>query len=719
MVLAIIFGVLAAAAVIAVLIAVYMAHSNGDSRVPTKKKSVSSIDSLGVSTSLPGGNGGANATHVKTDRTDAGDITPSLKNRFTAVGVFAAAVFSVLGFKAFQTQVLKGQSFTSKSDENSYATVSTPAPRGYIYDRDGTILVRNRSSLTVLAESSVADDNDVVARLSAVLGVPRNIVRARISDSSAGAQSQRVVAKDVRMRDVAFITEHSDAFSGVTVETRTVREYPYGALGSHAIGYVGTVSEEELANVPTGRDLESGDDIGKSGIEAQYDSLLAGEHGQRTVLTDAEGNVRKVISETQPSKGSDVYLTISAPVQYAADMALKNLVAPSGDIGTGIGVASALVCIDVRDGSILAMSSYPTYSPETFVGGISDEVWQLYNTEESHYPLINRAIAGTYPAASTYKAFTSLAGLEYGFADDKSTWNCTGSWDGFNSGDVQNCWNLTGHGTLDLRGGIVNSCDVVFYEIAKDFFNASVTRGGSLSETAMQEVIARFNYGEKTGVDLAGEAAGRIPTPKWKAEYFEDVPEEAQWRGGDMTNMVIGQGYVLVTPIQQAAAYSAVATGKMYRPHLLKEVRNSQGKTVVSYEPEVVVEPQIKQEYFEYVRDALHGVAQENSVYAGYFAENGVDGACKTGTAEVAGKNDYGWLCCYGPYDDPKYAVACVCEESGNDGQYVVEAAVEVLAAALNYEAGEAGEVGPVAASSGVTVAATETTETTSSGRGD
>lgn len=715
MVLAIVLGILAAALAVIIIVVIFKVRENADSRVSSKKKKVSSIESIGVSSSMPGAND-ARATHVNTDHSPSGDVSSNLKNRFTAVGLFAAAVFSVLGFKAFQTQVLKGQTFTSKSDENSYATVSTPAPRGYICDRDGVVLVRNRSSLTVLADADVADDNDVVARLSAVLGIPRNIVRRRIEDTSLGAQSQRIIASDVRMRDVAFIAEHSDAFSGVSFETRTVREYPYGALGSHAIGYVGTISEEELDEIPEGRDLESGDDIGKSGIEAMYDALLAGEHGQRKVLTDAEGNVREVVSETQPSKGSDVYLTIAAPVQYVADTVLKELVAPSGDIGSGIGVGASLVCIDVSDGSVIAMSNYPTYSPETFVGGISDEIWELYNTEESHYPLINRAIAGAYPAASTYKAFTGMAGLEYGFADDKSAWTCTGSWDGFNSGDVQNCWNLNGHGTLDLRGGIVNSCDVVFYEIAKDFFYAGTTQGGTISDTAMQEVIAKYHYGEKTGIDLSGEATGRIPTPKWKAEYFEDVPEEAQWRGGDMTNMVIGQGYVLVTPIQQACSYAAIASGKMMRPHLLKEVRNSQGQTVVTHQSEMITEPDVKKEHLDYIRDALHGVAQENAIYAGYFSEFGVDGACKTGTAEVAGKSDYGWLCCYAPYDNPRYVVSCVCEESGNDGQYVVRAAIEVLAAALQYEAGELTDVGPIAASSGVSVSKSEDV---SSGRSD
>ena len=713
MLIAIIIGIIASVLVVALVVAIFALWRKGrDTRPEIEKKSMSQVSSVGVKSTMPGAEGGRHATHVKKDVVDAGGLVPNMKTRFGVAGGFVALVLGVLGVRAYNLQVLNADTYSSQSEENALSVISTPAPRGYIYDRDGRCLVNNRTSLTVLANSDVSSDHDVVARLSAVLGIPRNVIIQRINDSSSSAQGQRVVASDVRFRDVAFITEHSDAFLGVDVETRTVREYPYAALASHVLGYAGEVSEEELADIALGRDIQSGDSVGKSGIEQYYDRLLAGEHGQKKVLTDAEGNVHSLVSETKPSKGSDVYLTIAAPVQYVADKLLHDMVAPEGDIGSGKGVAASIVCMDLEDGGIVALANYPTYNPENFVGGIPEDIWDLYNTDESHYPLVNRAIAGTYPAASTYKAFTSLAALNYKLADDKSEWTCGGSWDGFGSGDVQNCWQLAGHGTLDLHGGIVNSCDVVFYEIAKAFYDAGESRGGNLSDNAMQDIIAEYDFGQKTGIDLNGEVAGRIPTPEWKAEYFKDVPEEAQWKGGDLTNMVIGQGYVLVTPIQQAVAYGAIATGKLLKPHLLKEVHNSKGEVVLERGREETGTPELSEENLKYVREALKGVAETN--FSSKFAAQDITGACKTGTAEVAGKAEFSWLCAYAPYENPRYVVAGVNEESGESTQ-MAYACIELLGAAVKYSNGELSDVASIAASTGKTVESSSTsTQSTS-----
>jgi penicillin-binding protein 2 len=547
-------------------------------------------------------------------------------------------------------------------------------------------------------------------RLSAVLGIPYNIIRQRVQDTSLGAQSQRIISSDARLRDVAFIQEHSDAFSGISVEQRATRTYPYGALAAHVVGYTGSVSETELANIPSNRNVELGDIVGKSGLESQYDNLLAGEHGERKVVADSSGAVVSIESETLPTRGSDIYLTIKAPVQYVAESALAELIAPNGVIGTGTGVAGAVVAMDVTDGSILTMASYPTYSPATFTGGISQDTWDLYSTASSYYPLLNRAIQGTYPAASTYKAFTGMAGLKYGFADTSRTWTCTGSWDGFGSGDVQKCWKEGGHGTIGFREAIVQSCDTVFYEIAKSFFYAGTSQGGTISDTALQEEIAKFGFGQQTGVDLTGEEAGRIPTPAWKAQYWADVPTEAVWRGGDMTNLVIGQGDVLVTPLQMAVAYGGIATGNLMKPHLLKEVRNanSPDKTAVSVSGEVVATPDVSADNLATVRDALHGVGSASSTITAAFTAQGLDVddlACKTGTGEVSGKDDYAWFACYMPYDDPKYVVAVMIEQGGGGAAVASPVAAKVMGALFQNASGQLTDVGSVAGSNGQSVA--------------
>ena len=706
MLVAVIAAVATVVVALTVIVAVFAVVRGRRSDNVSVKRDVRSISSVGVSSSLPDADrrvAGSASSPTSPQRSASGPAG-DLKSRFVAMGVLAAGVFGSLAVKLWSMQVLEQSSYARASDENQYATVYEPAPRGFILDADGLALVKNRTSLTVLAEADVADDRDVIMRLSALLGVPAGVVRNRVRDATAGAQSKRVVASDVRMRDAAFIMEHSDAFPNVTVQERSVREYPYGALAAHVLGYTGAVTSDDLEKVAEGRDLESGDEVGRAGVEAAYDDLLAGDHGESKVVADTNGNVVEVVSQTQPVKGSDVYLTIKGPVQYACDRALAELIAPdNGTVGSGTGTAGAAVVMDVTDGGIVAMASFPTYAPETFVGGVTQDVWDVYQADDAHTPMLNRAIQGTYPAASTYKAFTGLAALAYGFADTKRTWSCGGSWDGWGSGDVQKCWNHAGHGTLDFRGGIVNSCDVVFYDIAYNFFQNREAVG----ETAMQDYIKKYRFGEATGIDLAGEDVGRVPTPAWKAEYFRDTPEEAAWKGGDSTNMVIGQGYVLTTPLQVAVAYGAIATGKIMRPHVLKEVRNVAGDVALTFPTEVVAEPDVPMSDLAVVRDALKGVSVENAEIAAVFAENGIDPAtvaCKTGTAEVAGKDDFAWFACYAPYDNPKYLVACVVEEGGGGSAVGAPLGARLLAAALDYDAGELADMGVVAGYAGRSV---------------
>lgn len=704
-------AVAAAVVVVIVVVAALVVRSRSAAPKAGAAKEVTQLDTVGVGSSPFEKRSEAKGAvsgdvRVSSDMVATKKPADKLTSRFTGLTAAAAVIFGALAAKLWSMQVMSSDAYSSEAEDNLYTTVSTPAPRGCIYDATGEVLVTNRASQTVLADPDVSEDSDVVRRLSAVLGIPANVVRQRINDTTSGAQSQRVVASDVRLRDVAFISEHAEAFPGVTVESRTVRDYPYGALAAHVLGYTGSPTESQLQAVSEGRTINATDTVGLSGVESYYDNVLAGDHGQRRVMVDASGNVLRVVSDVQPTKGSDMYLTINAKAQYVADAALASLIAPSGDIGSGTGAAGSVVALDVRDGSVLVLASYPTFDPGNFTGGIPQDIWDLYNTDESYAPLLNRAINGQYAAASTYKAFTSLAGLEHGLAGFGSTWNCTGSWDGFGSGDVQKCWQHSGHGTLDLRGGIVNSCDVVFYEIAKAFYDCGPNGTKKLSETALQEEIAKYRFDKTTGIDLANESAGRIPTPAWKAEHWRNVPSEATWRGGDYTNMIIGQGDVLVTPLQIAAAYGAVATGKFMKPHLLKEVRNAEGDVVMTFQPEVVDEPDVNPSYLEYVRDALRGVITDNAGTARLFSDAGVQAAGKSGTAEHSDRNDDAWFVAYAPYDDPRYVCACQIEQGGGGSATAAPLVAEVLSTLFAVEGGtDDVTVGRVAAASGKSTA--------------
>ncbi len=612
-------------------------------------------------------------------------LQEQLKSRFLAIGVLAAAIFGSLAAKLWSMQVLNSEQYSQEAQANLLTTIKTPAARGRIFDAEGYQLVGNKTVPTVLADVGVSEDRAVMQRLSVLLGVPYNVVRARIKDTSGGVQALREVADDVTMRHIAYISEHPDAFPGVTVQDRTHRVYPYGALASQVLGYTGAASSDDLENVPEGLDYQSGDEVGKSGIEHAYEKVLFGAHGERVVVADVDGLVREVRSETDPTQGNDVHLTISARVQKVAEDALAAMIAPNGAVGTGKGVAGACVAMEVDTGDIVAMANFPTFTPESFVGGITQEAWDRFNAETSHYPLMNRCIAGTYPAASTFKAFTGLAGLHYGFADSTRTWNCSGEWTGFGEEFPQHCWDLDGHGDIDFRTGIVVSCDIVFYNIAKDFYDARNTIGMD----AMQDYIRNFGLGRKTGIELSGEAEGVIPTPEWKAEAFKDAPENAQWLPGDMSNMVIGQGDVLVTPLQIAVGYAGVATGSLPVPNLLKQVCNSAGDVVVTHTPETSKVPEVTEDQLAVMRDALHGVSEGDSTVRSIISEYGYECGCKTGTGEAFSRADnYAWFVVYAPFDAPKYVVSCLIEEGGGGAQAAAPVAAKVMDACLKYGEG-------------------------------
>lgn len=650
-----------------------------------------SVSSIGSGTPFMTGKagasvgGGTSPAAASKNRAQGG-----LKSRFVALGVLIAAVFGSLTAKLWSMQVLSSDQYVSAAQGNQFTTVKTPAPRGRIFDTEGIVLVDNVTVPTILADAEVADNRNVTLRLSALLGVPHAVIRQRIQDATGGAQAQREVASNPRFRDVSFIEEHPDAFPGITIERRTHRVYPYAALAGAVLGYTSSASSEAIENPPKGLEYESGDEVGSSGVEQAYESLLAGTHGERVVVADADGTVREVRSETAATQGNDVYLTLSAKVQKIAEEELEKLIAPNGVIGGGTGTEGALVAMEVDTGNVIAMANFPTFDPTHFVGGVSSDDWDRYTNQgayeekDSHDPLLNRCIAGSFPAASTFKAFTGMAGLHYGFADTSRSWNCTGTWTGWGDDYAQKCWLTTGHGSIGLRQAVVVSCDTVFYQIAADFYSNSARLG----ETAMQDYIKEYGFGSKTGIELIGEIDGIVPTPEWKREYWKDVPESAQWQPGDMTNLVIGQGDVQITPLQLAVGYAGIATGSLPTPTLFKEARNSAGETVVTGTPVMrEIADAVKGE-LDVMRDALRGVATEDANVPDLFKDYGYQCACKTGTGELANHDGYAWFAMYAPYDAPKYVVTCVIKEGGSGGSVAGPIAAKVMDACIKLGEG-------------------------------
>ena len=600
------------------------------------------------------------------------------KTRLTGLSIFSGSIIGVLFARLWAMQLVSADEYAQQAELNRTRTISTVAPRGRILDRNGIELVTNRPSLVVVASPDVIDDEVKIQHLANVLGMPPMAVRRKIQDQTEGAQSQRTVAVDVSRRMVAYIDEHQYLFEGIHVEERVQRHYPQGTTCAHVLGYTGSPTQEQLKAAEeqasdTGISYESGDTVGQAGIEYQYESVLQGVRGEQTVYVDADGNVLDYASSIDAQSGSDIILTIDSKVQQAAEQGLVDAIERVRKAGNQVCNSGSAVCIDVTNGDVIALASYPTFSPSDFVGGISNDDWEMLSSEEAGNPLMNRVIAGQYPSASTIKPLSTFAALNYGIATSESQYVCSGYWTGFGEAYGQYCWNHDGHGGVDLRQGIVYSCDTVFYEIGKGFFNSDNPEG-------LQETYRRWGLGKATGIDLPAESEGRVPDAEWKWSYFTQADDYARsWQGGDTTNLVIGQGDLLVTPLQMACVYAGIATrGKIVRPHLLKGVATrTGGGTVIDYESEVALTVEEQDASLDLVQSGLQGVIYEESeAQASHFTNMKELVAGKTGTAERASDREpTGWFVAYLPADNPRYVVASCIEQGGygsESAMYVV-----------------------------------------------
>ncbi|MDZ4064118.1 MAG: penicillin-binding protein 2, partial [Coriobacteriia bacterium] len=503
---------------------------------------------------------------------------------------------------------------------------------------------------------------------------PLEEVVAMVASKREAALRPRVVAIDASNEVVSYLAENESKFPGVEVQVLAVREYPQGKLAAHVLGYTGEISEEQV-DLPRFEGYLLGDQVGKTGAELEFESVLQGDKGYRRMEVDAQGRPRRIIEEGEPIPGSDVVLTIDSEVQKVAEQALQNAFQDAHKDKFTSARAGAAVVVDVGTGEVLAMASAPTYDPTLFLGGISEKSWKKLNARDSEYPLTNRAVMALYPPASTFKAFTGLAGLTHGVTSEWTQFYCPGKWTEMGEQWPKWCWKKTGHGTISFHQGIVDSCDTVFYEIGYEFYKQK--------DEKLQKFSREFGFGKKMGIDLPGEVAGRVPDAAWKKEFNKDYPEFQKWLPGDTVNISIGQGDLVVTPLQLACAYAGVANnGKVMKPHILGQVLDTKGEVARTVEPEVLHEVKVSSANLAVMRRGLIAVTESGT---GADAFRGFDEtvAGKTGTAQVAGKDDYALFAAYAPANKPRYAVAVIIEQGGHGGSVAGPAAREILASLL------------------------------------
>jgi len=586
------------------------------------------------------------------------DSPVDIQRRLPFLAAFIILFTLILFIRLWYLQAVKGEYYHDQAESNRIRPVKIRPPRGIIYDRSGRPIVENVLTFDVSLVPEDAQDLDaIIGKLSTIVKLPPESIRTALDDAAAVRTKYEPlkIREEAPWDEVAFVEAHQEDLAGAIIEPEHRRHYPYAGLASHQLGYIGKVSPSQRKQEQTDIGLLTG----QGGLEKVYDKYLRGIAGRRMIQVNAAGRKVKDLGIEEPRPGTDLYLTIDLDVQKAAEEALGER-------------QGAVVAMDPNSGEIIALASHPNYDPNLFPRGISPKDWVRLTNDPTH-PLYNRAIQSVYPPGSTFKIIVALAGLESGVIklDDKVT--CRGY---IQSGKHSfRCWKKGGHGTISFHQAVVESCDVYFY-----------TMGERIGWDRIAQYAKKLGYGSLTGIPLPDEKPGLIPTTEWKKEKMKDA-----WYAGDTYINSIGQGFVLVSPIQACQMISAVANGGyFYRPTLLKKTRNRETGAVQVFAPERVNRIVLDASALEEVRKALAGVVSEPGG-TGHAAQIPfVTVAGKTGTAQVIAQKvpgrklsgstqDHAWFIAYAPVDDPKIAVAVLVEHGGHGGGAAAPVARRVI----------------------------------------
>jgi penicillin-binding protein 2 len=621
--------------------------------------------------------------------TDDRRQTPKL--RLSILAVVAVALFASLFARLYDLQVVGSDDYQVQAEANRVRTVQLPAPRGRILDRNGTVIVDNRVAVVVGIDRSVLDEmdddeqTDMLDRLSLNLTaagqeVTPEEIRTRLDDQRFSRYAPVPIAVDVPEDLKIYFEEHRDDYPPVVAERTALRSYPYGPLAVHILGYVGKINDDELAEVEDERDkpYTLNDEIGKSGVEQTYEPWLRGTPGLRRIEVDAQGDPVRVISERAPRAGDDLVLSLDVDVQALAEQKVRQGLAdarerPNRDGTVNRGVTGSAVVLDPNNGQVVAMASYPSYDPNAFVDGIDAAEWAYLNDPVNHYPLNNWAIQGQWAPGSTYKLFVGYSALMAGVMAPDTIFSdrggyqipgCTGA----------KCYRTNAggaaYGNVDIARSLTVSSDAYYYNVGAQFWLQRDRFGG---DDGMQAHLLPWGIGERSGVSLTSEAPGRVPTAAWKRDYCDRVNcNDGVWRTGDNVNMAIGQGDVLVTPLQLANGYATFANGgTRYVPQIALRAQEYQtGEVTTEFEPEVAAEVPLPPEVRQPLLDGLLGVPINGTAVRAFagFPHELYPIAGKTGTAEVDDKADTAVFAAFGPAHAPEYSVAVFLEESGFGG---------------------------------------------------
>ena len=591
--------------------------------------------------------------------------------RIGFAGACVLAAFTLLLARFVYLQVVQYDYYRTKAEDNRISIVPIMPNRGLILDRNGVVLARNYSAYTLeISPGKVTDLEKTINELENVVEI-RPSDRARFKRLMIEAKGADSLPIRTRLTDeeVAKFAVNRYRFPGVDIQARLFRQYPLSEQASHVTGYIGRINERDLERIDESdlaANYKGTDHIGKTGLEQSYENELHGITGYEQVEVDSAGRGVRTLSRTSPTPGNNLVLTLDMKLQQVAEQAF-------GDN------RGALVAIEPATGGILAFVSQPGFDPNLFVDGIDPASWDQLNNSPDR-PMVDRALAGTYPPGSTFKPYMALAALELGKRTPQQTIFDPGY---FNFGGHRFRDDKPGgHGTVDMYKSLVMSCDTYYYMLGNDLGIDNIAR-----------FIGQFGFGAKTGIDIDGEATGVLPSQEWKRKRFRK-PDQQKWYAGETISIGIGQGYNAYTPLQMAQAMAALANnGVMYRPHLVNYIENIRSGERTLIEPKINSAIELKPANIEFIQRALAGVNIEGTG-ARAFAKAEYTSAGKTGTAQVVAmkqnekyneKNvaerhrDHALFIAFAPLESPKIALAVVVENAGFGARAAAPIARQVL----------------------------------------
>jgi penicillin-binding protein 2 len=595
----------------------------------------------------------------------------TLEIRLPFVMVLVALPFLLFTLRLFQLQILQGEQYEGIAHGNAVRMVRLEAPRGDILDREGRVLATARPAFGVtVMPSDLRTPETTFAALGQLIDAEPAALSEKVGSPRGRRRFQAVrLAGDLTVDHRARVEAHLYALPGINTDVRPRRDYVEGEFASHLLGTIGEIRRDQLQSGAYGG-YRAGEVIGQSGVEKRLETDLRGKAGGRNVVVDVAGRVVKLLDEHKPEPGRSVTLTLDRDLQRVAEAGfLPEVLGAHAPMG-------AVVAMDPRNGDVLALVSKPGFDPNDFAGGIDTETWQKLTGDEWK-PLQNRAISGVYPPGSAYKPVVAAAGLEDGLVTPETKKFCPGH---FRLGRrTYRCWRRAGHGWVDLHDALKMSCDVYFYELGRD-----------LGIDRIADFARRFRFGHRTGIRLANEKGGLVPTKKWKERRFGEP-----WVGGETISASIGQGYNLSTPIQLTVAYAALANGGVIvKPRIVLRRETREG-VVEAGEPEVVGNLGLAPEHLQAILGGLEAVVGEQRGTGGRSRVPGVRVAGKTGTAQVVGmkhtedleedeipirNRDHAWFVAFAPVEAPEIVVSVLVEHGGHGGSAAAPIAQKVLA---------------------------------------